>query len=81
LRKLPTKGSLEVKIALVGVGGVGKSALIVQHVQGIFVDCYDPTIEDSYRKQTTLNFLELADDDDDDSKARKPKKGKKKEAN
>ena len=32
-------------------GGVGKSALTIQLIQNHFVDEYDPTIEDSYRKQ------------------------------
>eukprot|EP00043_Microstomoeca_roanoka_P017626 m.184713 g.184713 ORF g.184713 m.184713 type:complete len:856 (+) comp16675_c0_seq3:231-2798(+) len=35
---------------VLGGGGVGKSALTVQFVQKVFVDMYDPTIEDSYRK-------------------------------
>merc|ERR1711972_684228 len=48
-----------------GSGGVGKSALTVQFVQGIFVEKYDPTIEDSYRKQVEVDgqqcMLEILD--------------------
>ena len=48
-----------------GTGGVGKSALTVQFVQHIFVDKYDPTIEDSYRKQymhdNQMYMLEILD--------------------
>ncbi|EAL61602.1 hypothetical protein ACTFIW_010371 [Dictyostelium discoideum] len=55
----------EFKIVVLGSGGVGKSALTVQFVQGIFVEKYDPTIEDSYRKQVEVDsnqcMLEILD--------------------
>jgi len=51
----------EYKIVVLGSGGVGKSALTVQFVQGK----YDPTIEDSYRKQVEVDgqqcMLEMLD--------------------
>lgn len=43
------------KMVIVGGGGVGKSALTIQLVQNHFVDEYDPTIEDSYMKQVTMD--------------------------
>eukprot|EP00026_Physarum_polycephalum_P000642 Phypoly_transcript_00643.p1 GENE.Phypoly_transcript_00643~~Phypoly_transcript_00643.p1 ORF type:complete len:1377 (+),score=227.53 Phypoly_transcript_00643:470-4132(+) len=45
----------QVKLVVLGSGGVGKSAITVQFVQGIFVEKYDPTIEDSYRKELELS--------------------------
>lgn len=45
----------EYKLVVVGGGGVGKSALTIQFVQSHFVDEYDPTIEDSYRKQCVID--------------------------
>lgn len=45
----------EYKLVVVGGGGVGKSALTIQMVQSHFVDEYDPTIEDSYRKQCLID--------------------------
>ncbi|KAJ2302186.1 RAS1 protein, partial [Coemansia sp. RSA 2705] len=45
----------EFKLVVVGGGGVGKSALTIQFIQSHFVDEYDPTIEDSYRKQCTID--------------------------
>eukprot|EP01107_Rhizomastix_libera_P011467 TRINITY_DN28928_c0_g1_i1.p1 TRINITY_DN28928_c0_g1~~TRINITY_DN28928_c0_g1_i1.p1 ORF type:complete len:187 (-),score=27.20 TRINITY_DN28928_c0_g1_i1:66-626(-) len=62
---------MEYKIVVVGGGGVGKSALTIQLIQHHFVDEYDPTIEDSYRKQVTidgesclLDILDTAGQDD-----------------
>lgn len=55
----------EYKLVVLGAGGVGKSALTVQFVQGIFVEKYDPTIEDSYRKAIEVEgnsvMLEILD--------------------
>eukprot|EP00744_Colponema_vietnamica_P027556 GILI01041398.1.p1 GENE.GILI01041398.1~~GILI01041398.1.p1 ORF type:complete len:188 (+),score=52.98 GILI01041398.1:75-638(+) len=41
----------EYQLVVVGAGGVGKSALTIQLIQGHFVDECDPPIEDSYRSQ------------------------------
>ena len=45
----------EYKLVIVGGGGVGKSALTIQLIQNHFIDEYDPTIEDSYRKQVNID--------------------------
>ncbi|MCJ1405826.1 Ras GTPase [Xylographa trunciseda] len=45
----------EYKLVVVGGGGVGKSCLTIQLIQAHFVDEYDPTIEDSYRKQCVID--------------------------
>ena len=45
----------EYRIVVVGEGGVGKSALTIQLVQNHFVEFWDPTIEDSYKKTVRSN--------------------------
>ena len=49
----------EAKLVVFGTGGVGKSALIVQLIQSQFVEQYDPTLEDSYRKDTNLDGKDI----------------------
>jgi len=46
---------LEYKLVVLGGGGVGKSALTIRLVTDNFLDEYDPTIEDSYRKQVMID--------------------------
>jgi len=49
----PNQDNLQTyKIVVVGDGGVGKSALTIQFFQKMFVEDYDPTIEDSYIQHT-----------------------------
>eukprot|EP01062_Namystynia_karyoxenos_P030295 TRINITY_DN22647_c0_g1_i1.p1 TRINITY_DN22647_c0_g1~~TRINITY_DN22647_c0_g1_i1.p1 ORF type:complete len:267 (+),score=81.44 TRINITY_DN22647_c0_g1_i1:68-802(+) len=45
----------EVKLVVLGGGEVGKSALTIKFVQGYFVESYEPTIEDAYRKQAEVD--------------------------
>ena len=45
----------ELKVVVVGGGGVGKSALTIQLISNHFIDEYDPTIEDSYRRQLSVD--------------------------
>lgn len=56
----------KIRIVLFGEGGVGKSALTIRYFQRVFIDNYDPTIEDSYTKWVTANkntrlFLQVTD--------------------
>jgi len=50
---------------VLGTGGVGKSCLTIRYIQDMFIDSYDPTIEDSYRHQIEINnksyVLEIID--------------------
>jgi GTPase KRas protein len=45
----------EYKIVVVGDGGVGKTSLISKFVFSNFVAEYDPTIEELFRKQVTVD--------------------------
>ncbi|OJA15154.1 hypothetical protein AZE42_04686 [Rhizopogon vesiculosus] len=54
-------------VVILGAGGVGKSALTVRFVQDVFVETYDPTIEEAYRRvldidgvKTSLEVLDTA---------------------
>lgn len=53
------------KLVVLGDGGVGKTALTIQLTLQHFVETYDPTIEDSYRKQVVIDgqscMLEVLD--------------------
>ena len=46
-----------VKLAVVGAGGIGKSALTIYFCKRYFMDEYDPTIEDAHRIQITLDEM------------------------
>lgn len=45
----------EFKVVVIGGGSVGKSSLTIRLIQDFFVNDYDPTIEDSYRKQVVID--------------------------
>jgi small GTP-binding protein len=47
------------KVIMVGSGGVGKSALTLQYMYDEFVEDYEPTKADSYRKKVQLDGEEV----------------------
>ncbi|KAJ1724865.1 hypothetical protein LPJ53_000933 [Coemansia erecta] len=47
----------EYKVVMLGSGGVGKSMLTTRFINGNFSEDYDPTIEDSYRKQCEVDDM------------------------
>ncbi|KAK0729739.1 ras family-domain-containing protein [Lasiosphaeris hirsuta] len=57
--------SREYHVVVLGTGGVGKSCLTAQFVHNQWIESYDPTIEDSYRTQVSVDgrqvMLEILD--------------------
>lgn len=55
----------EFNVVVLGAGGVGKSCLTAQFVHNEWIESYDPTIEDSYRTQRSVDgrqvMLEILD--------------------
>jgi GTPase KRas len=43
------------KMVVCGDCGVGKSSLILRYLKNSFVEEYDPTIEDEFKKLVTIN--------------------------
>ncbi|KAJ5069998.1 ras gtpase [Anaeramoeba ignava] len=46
---------LELKIGLFGAGAVGKSSIAIRFVEDKFIEEYDPTIEEEFRKEIDFN--------------------------
>ncbi|XP_052769776.1 circularly permutated Ras protein 1-like isoform X2 [Mya arenaria] len=76
IRQTPRHG-MEYKVVILGSGGVGKSSVTIRYVSNQFVDSYDPTIEDSYRKHVRISGIP---DDMKNAPKQKKKKWPKKSA-
>ena len=46
--------SNDYRVVVFGAGGVGKTSLVLRFINGTFRDSYIPTIEDTYRKVTSI---------------------------
>lgn len=46
---------MEHKVVMLGDGGVGRTAITIQFMSNRFVEDYDPTIEDVYRKNVIVD--------------------------
>ena len=74
LIRLTPRTGVEYRIALLGAGGVGKSSINIRFIQNHFVEQYDPTIEDSYRKQIIVSGLSANKADSKEKKKKKKSK-------
>eukprot|EP01083_Nonionella_stella_P080509 221309_1 len=54
-RHIDENGDESYKLVVLGGGGTGKSALTIRLVTDNFLDDYDPSIEDSYRKMVIID--------------------------
>jgi len=59
MSKKPNQQPALHKVIMVGSGGVGKSALTLQFMYDEFVEDYEPTKADSYRKKVVLDGEEV----------------------
>ncbi|KAK3751627.1 hypothetical protein RRG08_012688 [Elysia crispata] len=75
---IPRSG-LDYKIVMLGSGAVGKSSVTLRFVNNTFVDDYDPTIEDSFRKMIKVKGITTMKKEEKKA-AKKGKKLKKKAA-
>lgn len=57
MSKKPATGPALHKVIMVGSGGVGKSALTLQFMYDEFVEDYEPTKADSYRKKVNNELV------------------------
>jgi len=48
-----------IQLTVMGPGGVGKSCLVLRYVMNHYVEDYDPTIEDSYRKSVSVDNVQV----------------------
>ena len=47
-----------ISIYVIGMGGVGKSSITLRFLNNVFVEEYDPTIEDSYQKTIVVDGID-----------------------
>lgn len=59
MSKKPAVGPALHKVIMVGSGGVGKSALTLQFMYDEFVEDYEPTKADSYRKKVSVRKQQM----------------------
>lgn len=45
------------KLVVLGIGGVGKSSLVIRLVTDHFLEEYNPTIEDNFQKNMTVDEI------------------------
>lgn len=75
LCRTPRLKGKDYKVVVLGSGGVGKSGITTRYVMDQFIDQYDPTIEDSYRKQVVVKGIPQVKSSGGKKKAKKTATG------
>ncbi len=59
VKPFPTGNTATIKISILGMPGIGKSALALRYSKADFLSYYEPTIEEEFEKRVNIQGFEI----------------------